>query len=453
MTSSDDAPDLHGLTAAAMDQLAVRLPVSNAAWDFLVPFYEQADLISAWSAVDPQLRLCWAQWWIGANQDALQAAGYDCNEVAQALVRQAGSHPLWQDFERVILRDFRDGFPLNPETWGVGTAERVIDSITEVLYALPEVPESGLWQPGETRDVVPLVMRHSAGRWRLLNLGYEFVPEPGWPPALWGPRDGPDRLSTSRSDRQTRRNDDPHPSAVSGKPGDGWARSQLERYIDMTSLTEPSPSGDRDSHPSAPRDDVIRSTVLIEDILGQVTPTWRQDVAEDTTGRWQQHRDAAMRAVAVLDLDPWTRAKLGEAPAGLATSLLHEWVWEASRRLWANGFFAEAVGAAARRVNAKTQEKLGRRNVAETNLFRQAFSMDPPEAGKLRLRLWEDDDSQTYKNVHRGAMSLAEGLFAAARNLAAHEDEYELTEQEALEQLVAFSLLARWVERAKVINA
>lgn len=457
MTSSADAPNIDGLTADEVDQLAVRLPITKAAWAFLEPFYEQADLISAWPAVDPQLRLCWSQWWISANRAAIQADGYDRDEVARALVHQAGGHPLWEHFERVVLRDFRAASPLNPATWGIGTAERVIDNTTEVLYVLREVPASGVWQPNETRDVVPLVMRHSAGRWRLLNLGYEYVPQPGWPPALWEPPQGSGLSSTSLSDRQTRRNDDPHGAAVARQPDDGWARSHLERFIDMATVTEPPSSSGlvvrRDSPTSAPRDDVIRATVLIEHILGQVTPTWREDVPQDISGHWQQHRDAALRAVAVLDLDPKTQARLGEAPLGLATSLLHSWVWEAARQLWSNGFFAEAVGAAARRVNAKTQQKLGRTDVADTDLFKQAFSTAVPADGKARLRLWEDDGSQTYSNVHRGARALAEGLFASARNLAAHEDDYDLTEREALEQLVAFSLLARWVERSRKITA
>lgn len=459
VTSSDDSPSLDGLTTEEIDQLAARLPITRAAWAFLKPFYEQADLISAWPVVEPQLRLCWAQWWISANETALAADGYDREEVAHAFVRQAGAHPLWEHFEQVVLRDFRAAVPLNPATWGIGTAERVIDSTTEVLFVLREIPASGIWQPGESQDVVPLVMRHSAGRWRLLNLGYEHVPEPGWPPTLWGPPRPSGLSSAPPSNHQTRQHDDPHGAAVARQPDDGWARSHLERFIDMTTLIEPpstrsiSRNGRDSRRMRAPRDEVVPATVLVEQILEQITPTWRKDVPQDMSCRWQQHRDAALRAVAVLDLDPELQARLGEAPMGLAVSLLHPWVWDAARQLWSSGFFAEAVGAAARRVNAKTQQKVERKDVADTDLFKQVFSMTAPAEGRPRLRLWDDDGSQTYSNVHRGAMALAEGLFASARNLAAHEDDYDLTEQEALEQLVAFSLLARWVERGRKITA
>ncbi|MFE2567778.1 TIGR02391 family protein [Streptomyces mirabilis] len=61
----------------------------------------------------------------------------------------------------------------------------------------------------------------------------------------------------------------------------------------------------------------------------------------------------------------------------------------------------------------------------------------------------EDDGSDTFRSVHRGAMALAEGCYAAIRNPNSHEDGLpELPEHEALEQLAAFSLLARWVDAA-----
>jgi hypothetical protein len=66
----------------------------------------------------------------------------------------------------------------------------------------------------------------------------------------------------------------------------------------------------------------------------------------------------------------------------------------------------------------------------------------------------EDDGSKTYKSVHRGARSLAEGLYAGVRNPASHEILGDLDEQHALEQLAAFSgLLARWVDAATVETA
>jgi hypothetical protein len=62
-----------------------------------------------------------------------------------------------------------------------------------------------------------------------------------------------------------------------------------------------------------------------------------------------------------------------------------------------------------------------------------------------------DDNSDTFRSVHRGAMAFAEGCFAGTRDPNSHEDGLpELPEQEALEQLAALTVLARWVDRAAV---
>ena len=50
-------------------------------------------------------------------------------------------------------------------------------------------------------------------------------------------------------------------------------------------------------------------------------------------------------------------------------------------------------------------------------------------------------------------MALAEALFAGIRNVAAHTvAETEADEQHALEQLAAVSVLARWVDDARVVT-
>lgn len=132
---------------------------------------------------------------------------------------------------------------------------------------------------------------------------------------------------------------------------------------------------------------------------------------------------------------------------------MHPWAWEGARPLWQSGHFREAVTAAARKINAEAQNKLGRKDISETNLFKQAFSQDLPKPGQPRLRLRDDDGSDTYRNVHRGAMAFAEGCYAAIRNPNSHEDGLpELPEHEAPEQPAAFSVLARWVDDATVIT-
>jgi hypothetical protein len=60
------------------------------------------------------------------------------------------------------------------------------------------------------------------------------------------------------------------------------------------------------------------------------------------------------------------------------------------------------VRAAAVRVNAETQSKVGRRQVGETDRFKQVFSLDLPKPGRPRLRLMPDDKSKTYASLDRG---------------------------------------------------
>ncbi|MFI5642686.1 TIGR02391 family protein [Streptomyces goshikiensis] len=121
--------------------------------------------------------------------------------------------------------------------------------------------------------------------------------------------------------------------------------------------------------------------------------------------------------------------------------------------MWQSGHFREAVTAAARKVNVETQNKLDRKDVSERRLFQQAFSQDAPKAGQPRLRLMEDDGSDTYRSVHRGAAAFAEGFFAAIRNPNSHADGLpDLPQHEALEQLAALSVLARWVTAAAVVT-
>ncbi|RAJ47987.1 MULTISPECIES: TIGR02391 family protein [unclassified Streptomyces] len=86
--------------------------------------------------------------------------------------------------------------------------------------------------------------------------------------------------------------------------------------------------------------------------------------------------------------------------------------------------------------------------------FGNAFSQGPPQAGESRLRLMDDDGGDTFRSVHRGAMAFAEGCYAGIRNPNSHEDGLpELHEHEALEQLAAFSVLARWVDTASLKTA
>ena len=220
-----------------------------------------------------------------------------------------------------------------------------------------------------------------------------------------------------------------------------WARAELASFLKLTELySPPDPPGvvfftSRMSNRGGDRE-IVASAQVVEQILDRVLPRWRTEVPDDrnkSVNRWCQHREAVQRADAVLLRDVEVRERLGDDAPQLSAGAMHRWVWDGARSLWRSGHFREAVTAAARKVNAETQNKVARRDVSETALFQSVFSKD------------------AFRSVHRGAMSFAEGCFAGIRNPNSHEDGLpELPEHEALEQLAAFSVLARWVDRAAV---
>ncbi|MFB7270958.1 TIGR02391 family protein [Streptomyces sp. NPDC056244] len=241
-----------------------------------------------------------------------------------------------------------------------------------------------------------------------------------------------------------------------------WARSELAEFLRLTALYfPPDPPGvitissamaNRGSEAN-----IVASAYVVEQILGRVLPRWRTDVPDDkneSVNRWCQHREAAQRADAALARDEEIRQRLGDDAPELSASSMHQWVWDGARSLWRSGHFREAVTAAARKVNAETQNKVQRRDVSETKLFQQLFSADDPKPGQPRLRLMANDGSDTFRSVHRGAMAFAEGCYAGIRNPNSHEDGLpELPENEALEQLATLSVLARWVDTSTVVTA
>lgn len=193
---------------------------------------------------------------------------------------------------------------------------------------------------------------------------------------------------------------------------------------------------------------------VVEQILDRVLPGWKQDrPTKDTKYSWL--RDQASRAKTALERQTELAEKLGDHAPDMDAANLHPWVWENGRSYWNTGHYHQAVMQAAIRINAETQAKLGRMDVSETALFNEAFSLGEPKEGAPRLRLSEDDGGQTYQNLHRGARAFADGLYTAIRNPGMHRPQEREggEEQLALEQLAAFSLLARWVDQADIVSA
>jgi hypothetical protein len=162
-------------------------------------------------------------------------------------------------------------------------------------------------------------------------------------------------------------------------------------------------------------------------------------------------RPCALRAIGIHEFGEEARRRMRPDSPDLAADQLHPWVWEAASPLWYAGNRQEAVHAAARSVNARMQQKRGHHDKSDAALCREFFSLDNPAPGRPRLRFggYTRTDS-TWRSRQQGAMDLGAGCFEGIRNPAAHEHGLNLSEQVALEQLAAFSLLARWIDECAV---
>ena len=235
-----------------------------------------------------------------------------------------------------------------------------------------------------------------------------------------------------------------------------WAIKELDKFIEMTVMTNDSRSGNGvvviSNHSSTAASDieVTKQAQVVEKILDWVIPRWRDEIELSSINRWTRHREAAISSREELTRRQEVAENLGENAPELSAAQLHSWIWDGAKSLWQSGHFREAVGGSVRKLNAEAQNKVGRRDLSETKLFQESFSDKPATAGKARLRRMNPDDSDTYKSVQRGAMAFAEGIFAGIRNPLSHEVDQELTEQEALEYLAALSVLARWVDESTV---
>jgi hypothetical protein len=104
-------------------------------------------------------------------------------------------------------------------------------------------------------------------------------------------------------------------------------------------------------------------------------------------------------------------------------------------------------------VNARLQQKLDRHDSSDAALCRESFSRNDPVSEQPRLRFPGDRASDTWRSRQNGGVQFGAGCFEGLRNPAAHEHELQVPEQVALEQLAAFSVLARWIEECTVERA
>ena len=130
---------------------------------------------------------------------------------------------------------------------------------------------------------------------------------------------------------------------------------------------------------------------------------------------------------------------------------LHPVIWTAAAPFWTNHQYRVAVREAAEALNITWKHRLARTDIDETTFWGQTLAPEPATAGIPRLRWPGDDADRTVRSLREGLGSLAKGLNLAVRNLTTHT-RTELTEQEALEQLGAYSHLARLLDQCEIVR-
>lgn len=233
-------------------------------------------------------------------------------------------------------------------------------------------------------------------------------------------------------------------------------KAELERFVREASPKNGSGDGyiTTTSYAACGRARAIELAERVRAVLDALYTDWKTENAPTKQFEFRPERDASMRLLARIASHEEIRDMLGARATSpqLAANAMHDAVWGAAETQWATGHRHEAVLAAAKAVNSLLQQKLNRRDVSEAKLVREAFSEKPPAIRRSRLRFPTISDEQARDSRRQGAMDFGAGCFAAIRNPVGHlpNDQVELSEQDALERLAAFSLMARWIDEASI---
>jgi hypothetical protein len=148
-------------------------------------------------------------------------------------------------------------------------------------------------------------------------------------------------------------------------------------------------------------------------------------------------------------------AQTADLPA-FSPALMHPVVWSGAAAHWTSHQYRVAVREAAEGLTVHWKQRLGRNDVDDTPFWQQTLSPGDPEPGKPKLRWPGDKDDKTTRSMRGGLEpfakalnNLATGLNLTVRNVTTHTRD-ELSEQEAMERLAAYSYLARLLDRCEI---
>lgn len=144
-----------------------------------------------------------------------------------------------------------------------------------------------------------------------------------------------------------------------------------------------------------------------------------------------------------------------ELPA-FSPARFHAVVWAGASAHWVTHQYRVAVREAAEGLTLHWKERLGRSDVDDTVFWQQTLSSGNLEPGRPRLVWPGSPEDKTTKSMRGGLEplakalnSLATGLNLTVRNVTTHT-RTELSEQEAMERLAAYSYLARLLDQCVV---
>lgn len=197
---------------------------------------------------------------------------------------------------------------------------------------------------------------------------------------------------------------------------------------------------------------VTGAYMIVQGISGPIDPitNWRnmtQPKAFLTPGEVRAACANVRGRLESLALDAAARED-SEMPA-FAPSAFHPVIWTAAAPHWTNHQYRVAVREAGEALNLHWKERLARVNVQDTDFWGQSLSTQHAAPGQPRLRWPGPDTDNTVKAMREGLMGLAKGLNLSVRNVATHS-RTEISEQDGMERLGAYSHLARLLDQCEI---
>ncbi|MDN6300582.1 MAG: TIGR02391 family protein [Micrococcaceae bacterium] len=135
---------------------------------------------------------------------------------------------------------------------------------------------------------------------------------------------------------------------------------------------------------------------------------------------------------------------------------LHPVIWSGAAAHWTAHQFRVAVREAAEGLTVHCKQKLDRNDVDDTVFWQQTLSAGEAADGRPKLTWPGPVDDKTAKSMRGGLEPLAKALNALAtglnltvRNVTTHTRD-ELTEQQAMERLAAYSFLAHLLDQCQI---